>query len=164
MRSAVTSLWNLSRTTRSPGSAGGSSSCGTRLGGQWAPYRVDYSAARAWQMPVVPTTFPGVTVREVASTGWAAYARVAIDARRDPGHVEIVAVWVGMLGLDFHVVEPPELVERLRVLAACYAGAVPPDQPSGVPDGCANPVPSTQAPLRVRVCSRGTATSCRRTF
>ena len=28
--------------------------------------------------------------------------------------VETVAVWIGMLGLDFHVDEPPELVAHLR--------------------------------------------------
>ena len=39
--------------------------------------------------------------------------------------VEVVAVWIGMLGLDFHVSEPPELVEALRVQARRYAAAVP---------------------------------------
>lgn len=29
-----------------------------------------------------------------------------------------------MLGLDFHVTEPPELVEHLRVLGGRYARAV----------------------------------------
>lgn len=33
---------------------------------------------------------------------------------------EIVAVWIGMLGLDFRIDEPPELVEHLRLLAARY--------------------------------------------
>ena len=39
--------------------------------------------------------------------------------------VETVAVWIGMLGLDFHVDEPPELVAHLRTLATRYAAAVP---------------------------------------
>lgn len=39
--------------------------------------------------------------------------------------VEVVAVWIGMLGLDFHVDGPPELVAHLRTLAARYADAVP---------------------------------------
>jgi hypothetical protein len=45
--------------------------------------------------------------------------------------LEIVAVWIGMLGLDFHVTEPPELVEHVRALAARYAGALPPASTSG---------------------------------
>ena len=28
--------------------------------------------------------------------------------------VEIIAVYIGMLGLDFHVTEPPELVDAVR--------------------------------------------------
>lgn len=35
------------------------------------------------------------------------------------------AVWIGMLGLDFAVQEPPELVDHLRVLAERYARALP---------------------------------------
>ncbi len=38
--------------------------------------------------------------------------------------LETVAVWIGMLGLDFHVTEPPELVEHLRVLGERYARAI----------------------------------------
>ena len=34
-------------------------------------------------------------------------------------------MWIGMLGLDFHVEEPPALVEALRVQARRYAAAVP---------------------------------------
>jgi len=40
--------------------------------------------------------------------------------------VEIVAVWIGMLGIDFHVTDPPELVEHVRVLAERYARATSP--------------------------------------
>ncbi|MFC4782998.1 helix-turn-helix transcriptional regulator [Nocardioides sp. MAHUQ-72] len=91
-------------------------------------------------------------VREVAATGWAVHARIVVDApaaevvaRINPavGTVEplpdgrsvlvtggdsheIVAVYIGMLGLDFHVTEPPELVEHLRLLARRYAGSVDP--------------------------------------
>ena len=39
--------------------------------------------------------------------------------------LEIVAVWIGMLGLDFHVTEPPELVEHLRAVGERYRRAVP---------------------------------------
>ncbi|MFD6176367.1 MULTISPECIES: helix-turn-helix transcriptional regulator [unclassified Isoptericola] len=103
-----------------------------------------------------PVPFPGdfseFVVREVARTGWAVHARIVVDAaaeevlaRINPAvgtvgalpdgrsvlvtggdSVEVVAVWIGMLGLDFHVTEPPELVEHLRALAARYARAVPP--------------------------------------
>jgi predicted DNA-binding transcriptional regulator YafY len=40
--------------------------------------------------------------------------------------LEVVAVWISMLGLDFHVSGPPELLAHLRVLARRYAGAVQP--------------------------------------
>ncbi|QHT56754.1 WYL domain-containing protein [Cellulomonas sp. H30R-01] len=102
-----------------------------------------------------PTPFPGdmteFTVREVARTGWAVHACVTVDAppeevlarinptvgtveATDDGRsvlvtggdsVEVVAVWIGMLGLDFHVEEPPALVAHVRVLAERYARAVP---------------------------------------
>jgi hypothetical protein len=42
--------------------------------------------------------------------------------------VEVVAVWIGMLGLDFHVEGPPALVQALRVQARRYAAAVPPGE------------------------------------
>lgn len=77
-------------------------------------------------------------MREVARTGWAVHARITIDAPAEEvlasnnpavgtvealvdgrsvlvtggGSVEIVAVWIGMLGIDFHVTEP----ERLPVV------------------------------------------------
>ena len=38
--------------------------------------------------------------------------------------VEIVAVWIGMLGMDFSVTEPPELVANLRTLSQRYARAI----------------------------------------
>ena len=43
--------------------------------------------------------------------------------------VETVAVYIGMLGLDFTVTEPPELVEQLRIVSERYARAVPPGSP-----------------------------------
>jgi predicted DNA-binding transcriptional regulator YafY len=102
-----------------------------------------------------PEPFPGdlteFVVREVARAGWAVHARITVDAaaeevlaRINPAvgtvealpdgrsvlvtggdSVETVAVWIGMLGFDFHVTEPPELVEHVRVLADRYARAVP---------------------------------------
>jgi predicted DNA-binding transcriptional regulator YafY len=103
--------------------------------------------------PFVPGHFPGdlteFAVREVARTGWAVHARLMIDAsaeevidRINPtvgtveplpdgrsvlvtggDSLEVVAVWIGMLGLDFTVLEPPELVSHLQVLAQRYARA-----------------------------------------
>ena len=102
-----------------------------------------------------PVPFPGdytsFVLREVAVAGWAVHCRVRVDApaeevlarinptvgvveQVDDDHcdlvtggdsVEVVAVWIGMLGLDFHVDDPPELVEALRVQARRYAAAVP---------------------------------------
>ena len=96
-------------------------------------------------------------LREAASTGWAVHARIAVDAPADQvlarinptvgvveaiddahcvlvtgaDSFETVAVWIGMLGLDFHVAEPPELVDHLRALADRYARATPPSAGRG---------------------------------
>jgi len=79
------------------------------------------------------------------------HARIAVDApaedvlarinptvgvveRVDAGHcvlvtggdsVELVAAYIGMLGLDFHVAEPPELVAAVTVLGERYRRALP---------------------------------------
>lgn len=94
-------------------------------------------------------------LREVASAGWAYHVRVDVHAsaaevlaRINPtvGVVEavdgehsvlvtggdsweIVAVYLGMLGLDFHVEGPAELVEHLVTLRDRYARAVPSASP-----------------------------------
>jgi hypothetical protein len=39
--------------------------------------------------------------------------------------VEIIAVYIGMLGLDFHVTDPPALITHLRDLGGRYLRAVP---------------------------------------
>ena len=90
-------------------------------------------------------------LREVAFSGWNVHARIAVDAPADEvlarinptvgvvesvdadhcvlvtggDSVEIVAVYIGMLGLDFHVTEPPELVERWRGSASATAAPCP---------------------------------------
>ncbi|MEZ0579328.1 helix-turn-helix transcriptional regulator [Nocardioides sp. MH1] len=101
----------------------------------------------------VPVDYPGdlteLVVREVARTGWAVHARLVIDAPADEvvarinpavgtveplpdgrsvlvtggDSLEVVAVWIGMLGLDFTVESPPALADHLRVLADRYAAA-----------------------------------------
>jgi len=103
--------------------------------------------------PFAPVPFPGdlteFVVREVARTGWAVHARLEIDAPADEviarinpavgtvepltdgrsvlvtggDSLEVVAVWIGMLGLDFTVQEPTELIGHLRDLAERYARA-----------------------------------------
>ena len=97
-----------------------------------------------------PLPFPGdltaFVVREVARTGWAVHARIRVHApaedvlaRINPAvgtveavsdtesvlvtggdSLEVVAVWVGMLGLDFSVDEPAALRDHLRTLARRY--------------------------------------------
>ncbi len=86
----------------------------------------------------------------MARTGWAVHTRIRIHApaaevmaRINPtvgtveavsdtesdlvtggDSIEVVAVWISMLGLDFSVTEPPELVENLRALSLRYARAI----------------------------------------
>jgi predicted DNA-binding transcriptional regulator YafY len=102
-----------------------------------------------------PAEFPGditeFVVREVARTGWAVHARIRVDAPADEvvarinpavgtveshpdggsvlvtggDSLEVVAVWISMLGMPFHVSDPPELVEHVRELAERYAAALP---------------------------------------
>jgi predicted DNA-binding transcriptional regulator YafY len=54
----------------------------------------------------------------------------AVDAdrcvfRTGSDNPETLAVWLGMLGADFEVTEPPELVAHLRTLASRYQRATP---------------------------------------
>ncbi len=102
-----------------------------------------------------PCAFPGdltaFVVREVARAGWAVHARIRVDAPADEvlarinpavgtvephpdggsvlvtggDSLEVIAVWISMLGMPFHVSEPPELVAHVRELAGRYAAAVP---------------------------------------
>ncbi len=107
--------------------------------------------------PLPGGDYTAFVLREVAFTGWAVHARIEVDAPADEvlarinptvgvvetvdehhsvlvtggDSLEIVAVWIGMLGLDFQVTEPPELVEHVRALAARYAGALPAASTSG---------------------------------
>jgi predicted DNA-binding transcriptional regulator YafY len=95
--------------------------------------------------------YTSFVLREVAFSGWNVHARIAVDAPAedvlarinptvgvvesvDAGHcvlvtgadsVEIIAVYIGMLGLDFHVTEPPELVDAVARLGERYRRALP---------------------------------------
>ena len=101
--------------------------------------------------PLEGGDYAAFVLRDVAFSGWNVHCRIAVDApaeevlRRinptagvvetvDGDHcvlvtgadsIEMVAVWIGLLGLDFHADEPPELVAHLRTLATRYAAAVP---------------------------------------
>jgi predicted DNA-binding transcriptional regulator YafY len=54
-------------------------------------------------------------------------------------NVEQLAAWLGFLGADFSVTEPPELVDHLRRLAARYAAAAGETGAYGVSSGGARP-------------------------
>jgi hypothetical protein len=117
--------------------------------------RVDRTTLRTPDGPVFtpvapPEDLTELVVREVASTGWAVHARIAVDAPADEvlarinpavGVVEpvdgrssvlitgadslaTVAAYVGMLGMDFHVVDPPELIAHVRTLGERYLRAI----------------------------------------
>jgi predicted DNA-binding transcriptional regulator YafY len=125
------------------------------VSGDWKPLRVDWlrlklPGGRRFSPTPPPGDLTELVVREVARSGWAVHARLAIEApadevvarinpavgvveARDDGRsvlvtggdsLEVVAVWISMLGLDFTVEEPPELIDHLRGLAQRYARAV----------------------------------------
>ncbi len=94
--------------------------------------------------------YPGFVLRTTAAAGWSVHARITVAApagevlrRINPAvgvveaiddatcvlvtgadSVETVAAYIGMLGLDFTVTEPAELVEALRVVSDRYARAI----------------------------------------
>lgn len=113
--------------------------------------RLKTPGGRRFTPIALPEDLTELVVREVARTGWAVHARILVDAppeevvarinpavgtvesHPDGGSVlvtggdslEVVAVWISMLGLQFHVTDPPELVEHVRELAQRYAAALP---------------------------------------
>ncbi|HYI57815.1 MAG TPA: WYL domain-containing protein [Microlunatus sp.] len=94
--------------------------------------------------------YTAFVLREVAFAGWNVHARIRVDApaaevlsRTNPAvgvveaiddqtcvlvtgadSVEIIAVYIGMLGLDFFVDGPPELVAQLAAVGERYRRAV----------------------------------------
>ncbi|KQV08384.1 helix-turn-helix transcriptional regulator [Leifsonia sp. Root112D2] len=100
-------------------------------------------------VPLPGGDYTSFVLRDVASTGWKVHARITVFApaeevlRRINATVgvvesinenscvlvtgadsfEIIAVYIGMLGLDFRVTEPRELVRHLAVLSERYARA-----------------------------------------
>jgi predicted DNA-binding transcriptional regulator YafY len=120
------------------------------LRADWMELRTP-GAGRFSPDPLDGGDYAAFVLRDVAFSGWSVHCRIAVDAPADEvlrrinptvgvvetvderhcvlvtgaDSVETVAVWIGMLGLDFHVTEPPALVAHLRTLAARYAAAVP---------------------------------------
>lgn len=116
----------------------------------WMTLRVP-SGGRFTPTPLDGGDYAAFVLRDVASTGWKVHARIAVDApaaevlsRINPAvgvvetvddthavlvtgadSLEVIAVWIGMLGLDFHVTDPPELVEHVRVLGQRYRRSLP---------------------------------------
>jgi predicted DNA-binding transcriptional regulator YafY len=100
--------------------------------------------------PLPAADFASFVLRDVAATGWKVHARILVEAaaaevlaRINPtvgvveaiddstcvlvtgaDTLETIAVYIGMLGLDFRVTEPPALVEHLRVLGRRYLHSV----------------------------------------
>src|SRR4051794_13514890 len=99
--------------------------------------------------PLPGEDYTAFVLREVAFSGWTVHARIAVDAPAedvlarinpavgvvesvDDGHcvlvtgadsVEMIAVYIGLLGLDFHVTDPPELVDAVRRVGERYRRA-----------------------------------------
>jgi predicted DNA-binding transcriptional regulator YafY len=100
--------------------------------------------------PLAGEDYTSFVLREVAFSGWLVHTRISVDAPAeevlarinptvgvvesvDADHcvlvtggdsVEIIAVYIGMLGLDFHVTEPPALVEAVARVGERYRRAV----------------------------------------
>ena len=100
--------------------------------------------------PLPGEDYTSFVLREVAFSGWLIHTRIAVDAPAeevlarinptvgvvesvDADHcvlvtggdsVEIIAVYIGMLGLDFHVTEPAALVEAVARVGDRYQRAV----------------------------------------
>jgi predicted DNA-binding transcriptional regulator YafY len=100
--------------------------------------------------PLAGGDYTAFVLREVAFGGWNVHARITVDAPADEvlarinptvgvveridddscvlvtgaDSIEIVAVYIGMLGLDFHVDDPPELVRQLETLGRRYLRSV----------------------------------------
>jgi predicted DNA-binding transcriptional regulator YafY len=100
--------------------------------------------------PMPGDAYTDFVLRDVATTGWKVHARITVFAPAQEvlsrihaavgvvesvddntsvlvtgaDSLEIVAVYIGMLGLDFHVDGPPELVQHLRTIGNRYLRAI----------------------------------------
>ncbi len=101
--------------------------------------------------PLPGEDYTSFVLRQVAFSGWSVHARIPVDAPAetvlarinptvgvvesvDDDHcvlvtgadsVEMIAVYLGLLGLDFHVADPPELVDAVTALGERYRRALP---------------------------------------
>ncbi len=99
--------------------------------------------------PLPGGDYTAFVLRDVAYAGWKVHARFTVFAPADvvlsrinptvgvvealddetcilvtgSDSYEVMAVYIGMLGLDFQISEPPELVERLTALGERYLRA-----------------------------------------
>ncbi|MFC7625356.1 helix-turn-helix transcriptional regulator [Microlunatus sp. GCM10028923] len=106
--------------------------------------------------PLPGGDYTAFVLRDVAATGWKVHVRITVLApatevlsKINPAvglveeiddhrcvlvtgadSVDTVAVYIGMLGLDFRVTEPPELVAALRTVAERYLRAIDGDPQS----------------------------------
>jgi hypothetical protein len=102
--------------------------------------------------PMPGDDYTDFVLRDVASTGWKVHARITVFASAEEvlsrihaavgivesvdentcvlitgaESLEVVAVYIGMLGLDFHVTAPAALVEHLKIIGERYLRAVEP--------------------------------------
>jgi predicted DNA-binding transcriptional regulator YafY len=100
--------------------------------------------------PMPGDDYTDFVLRDVATTGWKVHARITVFAPAQEvlsrihaavgvvesvddntsvlvtgaDSLEIVAVYIGMLGLDFHVDGPPELVHHLETIGNRYLRAI----------------------------------------
>jgi predicted DNA-binding transcriptional regulator YafY len=100
--------------------------------------------------PMPADAYTDFVLRDVATTGWAVHARITVFAPAaevvsrihaavgivesvddstsvlvtGADSLEIIAVYIGMLGLDFHVDAPPALVDHLRTIGTRYLNAI----------------------------------------
>ncbi|GAB3663314.1 YafY family protein [Actinocorallia lasiicapitis] len=103
-------------------------------------------------VPLPDGDYTAFVLRDVAATGWKVHARITVHAPASEvlarinaavgvvepvddttcvlvtgaDSLETIAVYIGMLGLDFTVTEPPALLTHLRTLATRYLRALPP--------------------------------------
>ncbi|TWD73129.1 putative DNA-binding transcriptional regulator YafY [Kribbella amoyensis] len=102
--------------------------------------------------PMPDDDYTDFVLRDVASTGWKVHARITVFASAEEvlsrihaavgivesvdentsvlitgaDSLEVVAVYIGMLGLDFQVTAPPALVTHLETIGTRYLRAIQP--------------------------------------
>ncbi|WP_041290405.1 helix-turn-helix transcriptional regulator [Kribbella flavida] len=102
--------------------------------------------------PMPDEDYTDFVLRDVATTGWKVHARITVFASAEQvlarihaavgvvesidentcvlvtgaESLEVVAVYIGMLGIDFHVTAPAALVDHLRTIGERYLRAVEP--------------------------------------